>query len=254
MDVSVVIPTLKQPNELIVLDYLEQCDFDSYEVILRDDYPVTAARNRGYEAAATNKIIYLDDDSMPRPGYLREASLTLDTEAAVAGKTIHPRDDLFAGQLTSHYDFGSEPRHVNRFWGCNMAIRREVLEETGGWDETIGWGHEEKELAERVLVDHRIYYNPTMVVDHVYADSLRDYLQKQYKLERKTPYFLQQQGHTENEILRLLLTDLFDPSNYFGRSPSLMLARSARMIAATSGRLAGYFDLRSSRISNEIQS
>lgn len=250
MEVSVVIPTLKRPSELTVLEYLEQSNFDSYEVILRDDYPVTAARNRGYQVASSDKIVYLDDDSMPRTGYLAEVSRTLDSEDAVAGKTIHPRDDLFAGQLTSHYDFGDEPQYVNRFWGCNMAIRREVLEEVGGWDETIGWGHEEKELAERVLEDYRIYYNPAMVVDHVYANSLRDYLRKQYKLERKTPYFLQQQGHTRQEILRLTVKDFVTPSNYLGRSPSLMLARSARMFAATGGRLAGYFDLRASGISN----
>ncbi len=239
MELSVVIPTMRPRSEIEVLDYLERDDFEDFELIVCDDTPVTKARNEGYRAADAEKIVFLDDDSRPRSGYLAAAASTLEEEAAVTGRTIHPRDDLFAGQLTSHYSFGETPRYVDRFWGCNMGIRREVLDDVGGWDESMGWGHEEKELAERVNAKYDIYYNPDMVVEHVYAESLLDYWRKQYRLEKMTPYYLKKQGVSTGRIFALSLVDLLTPSRYLGASPGLILARSGRNIARASGRLVG---------------
>ena len=242
MDLSIVIPTIKPRSEVEAIRHLDQCEFHDYEIIIRDDVPVTRARNEGYRQASAEKILFLDDDSRPRRGYLTEASKTLESEPAVAGKTIHPRDDLFAGQLTAHYNFGDEPKYVDRFWGCNMGIRTEVLDAVGGWDETMGWGHEEKELAERVRRAYSIYYNPEMVVDHVYAESLRDYWRKKYRLEQGTTYYLRKQGHSDGRIISRILLDLLTPTNYLGRSPSLVLARSGSTVAGAAGRAVGLFE------------
>ena len=244
MELSVVIPTINSPTEIDVLPCLEACDFEDYEVIIRGDTPVTKARNEGYKRATAEKIVYLDDDSMPKNGYLSAAAETLEEKAAVAGRTIHPRNDMFAGQLTAHYDFGDDPRNVKYFWGCNMGIRRETLEAVGGWDERMGWGHEEKELADRVREQFNIYYNPEMVVLHPYTDSLIEYWKKHYRLEQETPYYLKKRGKSRREILSRILLDFIDPNRYLGRSPELMLARSGRTIAGTAGRLTGLFDER----------
>ena len=248
MDLSIVVPTIRPRSEIEVIEYLDRCSYDAYELIIREDYPVTKARNEGYKQANTDKILFLDDDSMPRDGYLRAASETLETEDAVAGKTVHPRDDLFAGQLTSHYSFGDEPRYVDRFWGNNMGLRREVLDAVGGWDENMGWGHEEKDLARRVCQEYKIYYNPEMIVDHVYAESLFDYWRKHYKLEKETPYLLRKQGFTRGEISVKTLSDLLSPRKYLGRSIALTLARTGRNIAKAGGRTVGLSDDRLSNI------
>jgi len=239
MELSVVVPTIGERSEIEVTEYLARCAFEDYEVIVRDDVPVTRARNEGYRRAAADKILFLDDDSMPRDGYLREAARTLDREAAVAGRTVHPRDDVFAGQLSSHYDFGDEPRYVDRFWGCNMGLRRAALDGVGGWDEGMGWGHEEKELAERILAEYDIYYNPDMVVDHVYAESIPDYWLKSYRLEKGTPYYLRKQAVPGRRILARTVRDFLDPTGYLGRTPALTLARAGGTVAGTAGRLVG---------------
>ena len=254
MDISVVVPSIKPPSEIVVTEYLDRCSHEDYEVITRDDYPVTRARNEGYKQANAEKIVFLDDDSMPRDGYLTEASKTLETEDAVTGKTVHPRDDLFSGQLTSHYTFGNGPRNVNRFWGCNMGMRKEALDAVGGWDENMGWGHEEKDLAERVLKRYNIYYNPDMVVDHVYADSLFDFWMKHYRLEKETPYYLRKNGASRQQILFKIISDLFSPTDYLGRSISLTFARSGRKIAQAGGRLVGLNDPRLSTIEDGSRS
>ena len=248
MDLSIVVPTIRPRSDIEVIDALERCGFEDYEVIVREDVPVTKARNEGYKRAEADKILFLDDDSVPREGYLERASKTLANHGAVVGRTVHPRDDMFAGQLTSHYSFGDEPRYVTRFWGCNMGLRADVLDAVGGWDENMGWGNEEKELADRVLTECPIYYDPEMVVDHVYAESLRDYWRKQYKLEREMPYYLQKQGLSRRLILIRTLSNLTTPTNYLGRSPEILLARAGGTLTGSLGRLVGSFDDRLSAI------
>ena len=247
MDLSVVVPTIRPRSEIEVVDRLDRCEFEDYEVILRDDVPVTKARNEGYRRASADKILFLDDDSMPRNGYLEAASETLEREAAVAGRTVHPRDDLFAGRLSSHYDFGDESRYVDRFWGCNMAVRKETLDAVGGWDEDMGWGHEEKELAERVLRRSPIFYNPDMVVEHPYADSLIDYWEKQYRLEKGAVYYLRKQLVTEGQILVRTTLNLLDPKKYLGQSIPVTIALTGGNLAGGLGRVVSLIDDRVTR-------
>lgn len=239
MDISVVIATLKPRDEIEAIQYLDRGDFDDYEVLVQDEYPVTKARNRGIEAAQADKIVFLDDDSRPEADYLTRVSRILETEYALAGRTIHPYDDVFAGELTVHYDFGDEPRYVERFWGCNMALRKEVVETVGGWDEEMGWGHEEKELADRVIQQYDIYYDPEVVVYHPYADSIPGYWRKRYRLEKNTPYYWDKQGIPRSRQLRLTFEHLINPRNYLGWSPKLTLAHAGGTLANGAGRLVG---------------
>lgn len=251
MDISVVIATLKPREEVEAIGHLERGDFDDYEVILRDDYPVTKARNEGVKAAEADKIVFLDDDSQPREDYLTRVSRVLETEDALAGRTIHPYDDVFAGELTSHYDFGDEPTYVENFWGCNMAVRREVLEAVGGWDEEMGWGHEEKELADRVLEQYDIYYDPEAVVYHPYADSIPDYWRKHYQLEKQTPYYWDKRGIPLRTQVWMTVKYMIDPFHYVGRTPKLTLAYLGATPAKGAGRLVGLVSRYRKRIADE---
>lgn len=238
-ELSVIVPTLAEREDVECLDYLERNSFDDYEVCLQGEEPVTVARNAGIERASTDKLVFLDDDSRPREGYLSRLSDLLEEEAVVAGKTIHPRDDVFKGHFTKHYSFGEEPRYVTRFWSCNMGIRRSVFDAVGMWDEGIEWGHEEVELAERVLGVAPIYYDPELVVDHPYADSIGDYLRKVYQQETQRPYLWAKDGLSERaQWLRIARASL-DPANYVGMPLGPSLVRGAGTIAQTLGRISG---------------
>lgn len=247
--VSVIIPTLKQRQDVECLDYLDADPFTDYEVCLQDESTATAARNAGIERAQTDKLVFLDDDSRPRDGYLARMAELFETERAVAGRTVHPRDDVFAGAPTNHYDFGDEPRYVTRFWGCNMGVRRDVFEEVGGWDESIPWGHEEMELAERVLTAAPIYYDPELVVDHVYADSVSDYLTKVYRQEMEKPYLWTKAGRTRRGQWLEIAADAVNPANYVGFPVRSGLVHAAGTVARTAGRVRGMrrYDGESSR-------
>lgn len=237
-DISVIIPTLKPKDDIEVRRYLSRDDSTEYELIVRDDPKVTVARNEGIKRANAEKLVFLDDDSKPCEGYLSHVSDVLEREAAVAGKTVHPRNDIF-DHLSGHYDFGDTPRYVTRFWGCNMAMRKGVFDAVGMWDERISWGHEEKELAERVLEAYPIYYDPDLVVHHPYAESLPDYWRKQYRLEKQTPYYWETKGIPERQQWIRTAQFVLNPMNYVGLSPKHTLARMGASIGVTLGRIHG---------------
>ncbi|SFG14224.1 Glycosyltransferase, GT2 family [Halopelagius inordinatus] len=249
MDVSVIIPTLKPPSEIEAVEYLERGTFDDYEVVVSDAYPVTRARNEGIERASADKLVFLDDDSRPRENYLEQASKTLEEQYAVAGRIFHPRDDIFRKYFTAHYSHGDYPKTVDRFWGCNMALRREAVEAVGGWDEQMGWGHEEKELAERVTEEFDIYYEPDMVVDHPYAESIPDYWRKHYELAQQTPYYWETQGMSASEQVKETVSSLVNPLNYLGRTPTATVTRAGGTLAQGVGRIQGLLANRSRNVS-----
>ena len=238
-EVSVIVATIKDRDQIECIPAFERDEFTDYEVIVRDDTPVTKARNEGIRRASAAKLVFLDDDSRPHEGYLTEAARVLDGEAAVAGKIIHPRDDVFSRHYTGHYSNGDNPTYVDRFWGCNMAVRKEVFDTVGMWDEDMGWGHEEKELAERVLEEYGIYYDPDLVVDHYYAESLLDFWLKRYRLELMTPYYWDTQGVPERAQLRKILWDLVWPGRYIRRTVPHTIAQAGKSVADGLGRLRG---------------
>lgn len=237
-ELSVVIPTLKPPEEIESVAKLEEQSFTDYEVLVQNEDSATKARNEGIKRASAEKIVFLDDDSLPTEGYLERVSELLDRESVVTGRIIHPRDDVIK-RFTSHYDQGSEARYVTRFWGCNAACRAEVFDEVGMWNEDITWGHEEKELAERMLTYCPIYYDPELTVYHSYADSIVDYWRKQYRLETQTPYLWEQNGTPPSSQWFRTLQTLVNPMNYPGTSPKHTLARSGGVLMKFAGRVNG---------------
>jgi len=238
-DINVIIPTLKPREEVECLDYLESGSFSDYTVYLQSESTATSARNAGIERAEADKLVFLDDDSRPRNGYLSRMSEILETETAVAGRTVHPRDDIFAGHFTNHYDFGDEAKYVTLFWGCNMGVHRDVFEAVGGWDESIAWGHEELELAERVLTASPIYYDPELIVDHPYADSIADYLSKVYRQEVVRPYLWEKEGHSRRQQWVTIAGDALNPANYVGLPVKPSLVHGAGTLARAAGRISG---------------
>ncbi|WP_396613381.1 glycosyltransferase family 2 protein (plasmid) [Haloferax sp. S1W] len=238
VELSVIIPTLKPPDEVESVSALKDQSYSDYEVLIQREDSATKARNEGIRRANADKLVFLDDDSIPEDGYLERVADLLDREAVVTGKIVHPRSDVIA-QFTTHYDRGNEPKYVTRFWGCNAACRTEVFDSAGMWNEQISWGHEEKELAERILRHYPIYYDPELVVIHSYADSIRDYWRKQYQLELQTPYLWDKEGISATRQWFNILLPALNPTNYVGLSPEHTIARAGGNVARLLGRTRG---------------
>ena len=103
-----------------------------------------ANRNHGALAATTEWLVFLDDDCIPQPGWLKAIATHAEAEV-VEGRTVCPDacDDPFTEQV--------ENLKGDNFWSCNLAMRRSVFLELGGFDEdfTEAAG-EDMELAWRI--------------------------------------------------------------------------------------------------------
>jgi len=243
VEVSVIVPTLKERDEIACIPCFERDEFTDYEVVVRDDEGASRARNKAIEEADAEKLVFLDDDSYPMRGYLREASAVLDEEAAVAGRIIHPYDDIF-DKFTHYYDHGDEPRYVDNLVGCNMALRREVFETVGGFDEDFSWGHEESELAYRVAKAYDIYYEPDLQVRHCYAESVLGLWKKHYDLETQRSTYWDKKNLPKAEQFLRLAWWLLDPRFYVGDSIPHTAVKIGAHMAGNLGILKGLIENR----------
>lgn len=132
------------------------------------DRGLSGARSTGAEALDTDVLAFLDDDAVPQPGWAAAIRARLvDLEAIGVAGAVEP--ELDGERLPRWFpaefgwvigcDYRGLPAHgqpVRNPIGANMAVRRAVLEEVGGFDPGLGRigtlpvGCEETELFIRI--------------------------------------------------------------------------------------------------------
>jgi GT2 family glycosyltransferase len=240
VELSIIIPTLDDPEDVACRPFFERADFDDYELLVQDEAGAARARNAGIDRAAGRKLVFLDDDSYPCEGYLTEASRVLEEEVAVAGRVVHPFDDVVGRHFTGHYPSGDDPDYVTGMIGCNMCLRREVVETVGGFDEEFGWGFEEGELSYRVSKAYDVYYDPDLSVRHCYAESVFDLWRKRHRISRNRPLYWRKTGIGRGEQFLRILRTLLAPDEYRGESTEVTAVKTVANLATVTGQLRGF--------------
>ncbi len=175
---------------------------------------LAAARNAGVRAAKAPAIAFTDDDCRPGREWLAAIAGALSNPAVdgVGGRVLpacasdfllrylaarNPLTPL-GGELLSSAD----PRYRLRLYlrgmahprpeplagaplysvvGANMALRRELVVELGGFDEAFWFGGEEQELCLRAHArpgQALFRYEPRAVVTHIFSPRLSDSLRR----------------------------------------------------------------------------
>jgi GT2 family glycosyltransferase len=132
------------------------------------------------EAARGDIIAFTDDDGVPAPDWLERIVTYFDQHGDAV--CIGGRVELFdAEDLPMTIRTSREPDTIDAatfdpafipIIGCNMAFRKEVLDQTGPFDVTVGPGAkagtaEDVDLLYRIVSSgHLIHYDPQILVFH----------------------------------------------------------------------------------------
>jgi histidinol-phosphate phosphatase family protein len=112
-----------------------------------------AARNLGWRRSSAAWVAFLDDDVVPGPGWLAELSADLDgLPAAVAASQGRVRVPMPSGRRPTDWERNVRGLETARWATADMAYRRSVLEEVGGFDERFPRAYrEDADLGLRVV-------------------------------------------------------------------------------------------------------
>ncbi|HWQ92489.1 MAG TPA: glycosyltransferase, partial [Clostridia bacterium] len=231
--ISVVVCTYNGGRTLAdCLDGCQCLDYPNYEVIIVNDgstdnsaeiaerlgFKLITTENRGLSHArnvgmihATGEIVaYTDDDARPDPHWLTYLALafTRTNHAAIGGPNIAPAGDGEIADCVANAPGG--PMHVlisdteaEHIPGCNMAIRRKILKEIGGFDEQFRVAGDDVDICWRLKDSgYTIGYCAAAMVWHHRRNSVRAFWKQQRGygraealLEQKWPEKYNTAGH-----------------------------------------------------------
>ncbi len=242
---------------------LEHLNYPDYEVIVVDDgsndrtleisqaFPyariisqpnkgLSVARNVGAEAATGEIVAYTDSDCVADPDWLTYLVSTMERKQLVAcgGPNFPPPEDSLVPSAVAVSPGG--PTHVlltddtaEHIAGCNMAFRRDVLLELGGFDPVYRAAGDDVDMCWRFQdAGHVIGFSPAAVVWHFRRNTV-------------TAYIGQQRGYGKAEALvyakHPLRFNLFGQAKWLGRiygdlSASLLVSRKPLIYSGVFGR------------------
>ena len=138
------------------------------KLISYDEANISAARNLGINAAAGEIIAFIDDDAVPEPTWLKFLIAPFaHVDTAAAGGFVRGRNGISwqnrsrlvdrsgkTGPITMEQDtttiFIPELDRAVKTEGTNMAVRRQILEDLGGFDPRFRYFFDETDLNLRL--------------------------------------------------------------------------------------------------------
>ena len=181
------------PQALLEVVYADGGSTDNSNVIARthgarviesnEEHPTASSgRNAGWRALRAPFILFLDADTTLDPGFLKRSIMEFkDQTVAVCGlrQERYPYRNLYHMIAAMEWDSEIGPC---RFFGGDILIRRDVLEKTNGYDESL-WGGEDPDLSYRVrkLGFQIVRLDHPMTTHDINMSTFKQYLKRAYR-------------------------------------------------------------------------
>lgn len=166
----------------------------------------TFARNAGIRASRGDIVAFTDSDCAVDRAWLSYLVKSFSDEGvgAVAGRTVaapaRNTCELFCGLYTlqSPTTAAIHDRwtpYEGGFATANLAVRRAILEQIGGFDERLRIYGEDYDLCARIYQQGRtIAYTPEAIVQHHHRTTLRGLTRQSFGFGRGHPFLLRRHG------------------------------------------------------------
>lgn len=172
-----------------VADRVES-DFGEDEAVtvhcMESNSGLLVCRNKGVELATGDIVAFIDDDAVADEDWIDELVTTFhNTEALAAGGRMIPswiagKPDALPEEFywvvgVTHRGFPDEPAEVRNTFGSNLAFKRDIFLELGGFNTDIGGRQGDKNLQGgetelcsrlRAAYGQGVMYNPQAIVAH----------------------------------------------------------------------------------------
>ena len=173
-----------------------------YEILLAEGSAPSLQRNLAAREATGDVLYFLDDDSLITPENFARCldNMSDPSVAAVGGPSLTPEGDSRLQQLVGYAlasAFGSGAVHNRyRVHGqtrettdkelilCNLAVRRSVFMDCGGFNERL-YPNEENEFLERVVsAGYTVLHDPSMRVFRSQRPTLKAFTRQMFTYGR----------------------------------------------------------------------
>ena len=187
-DVIVVDNMSTDNTHEVVSEYIQR-NPNRFRYIYEEKIGLSKARNRGLQESTSDIIAFLDDDAVPRDGWL-EALIESYAQGAdigvVGGQVLlalpdgpfprwfqKPLYPLFSEREVRDEKIRECHKIADYPFGANISFRRELAIDFGGFNPALGrigkkmLSGEETQLCEQIRkAGYRILIHPKMIVDH----------------------------------------------------------------------------------------
>jgi GT2 family glycosyltransferase len=138
------------------------------------------ARNAGAAATTADKLLFLDADCVPDPGWAEALSRCLDEHALAGGPVIVEGGTTPTARFDALWRLKNEETIATQGWtgSGNLAIRRALFEELGGFDERFRHAGEDVDLCLRA---GRLAFCAEALVRHPAATTPRQLLARAFR-------------------------------------------------------------------------
>jgi GT2 family glycosyltransferase len=214
--------------------------FGYCKIISQPNKGLSVARNVGAEASTGEIVAYTDSDCVADPDWLNYLVAKMEAADLVAcgGPNFPPPEDSLIPSAVAVSPGG--PTHVllsddtaEHIAGCNMAFRRDVLLQLGGFDPVYRAAGDDVDICWRFQdAGYTIGFSPAAVVWHFRRNTVKAYIG-------------QQRGYGKAEALvyskHPIRFNLFGQAKWLGRiygdlSASLLISRQPVIYSGVFGR------------------